>query len=179
MITPAHQISGCSHPSGIDIGHGNETSPQECGYFFGINFIVFALAAMDGAHVQGMAQDKGNIFILTQISQPVPGEHTFSADNNILPVLPDGPEKGFRIGPDVSVQDSFTLPVEDAQIHFVGVQVDSTIKIMLFSVKSHEKASFVEVLVSCFHYSRTGLPGNEGAFSIIKSFQHDRWNIRF
>jgi hypothetical protein len=94
-----------------------------------------------------MAQDKGDVFILTQISQPVPGEHAFGTNNNIFPVWPDGPEKCFRICPDVSVQDSLSILVEDAEIHFVGVQVDSAVKLMLSGVKSHEKASLVEVSV--------------------------------
>jgi hypothetical protein len=41
------------------------------------------------------------------------------------------------------------------------VQVDSTVKLVLFGVKSHEKASFVEV-IGYPHYSRTGLPGMRG-----------------
>ena len=41
------------------------------------------------------------------------------------------------------MQDNLSFPVKDAEIHFVGVEVDSTVKIMLFGVKFYEKASFI------------------------------------
>jgi hypothetical protein len=92
-----------------------------------------------------MAQDKRNLLINTEISQPVPGEHAFCTDDNIIPVWFYGPEKGIRFGSDVSVEDDLSFLIKDAEIHFIGVQVDTTIIIVLFGVKSHEKASFVEV----------------------------------
>jgi len=109
----------------------------------GVDFIVFAFAPVYGPHVQGMAEDKGNVFLVAEISQPVPGKHAFGTDNNVFPVWLDCSKEDFRIGPDVSVQDCLPVSIENAQIHFVGVPVDSTIKIVLFGVKSHEKASFV------------------------------------
>ena len=67
----------------------------------------------------------------------------FMQDNNILSIWFNCSKKSFRIGFDISVQDSLSLLVENAQIHFVGMQIDSAVKIVLFGVKSHEKASFV------------------------------------
>ncbi len=95
-----------------------------------------------------MPEDKWNVFLFAKVSQPIPGEHAFGTNNNIVTVWLYGPEEGFGVGFYVSVQDNLTSVIEDAQIHFVGVQVDTTVEIVLFGVKSHEKASFVEVVLA-------------------------------
>jgi hypothetical protein len=104
---------------------------------------------MDGPHVQGMSEDKWDVLVCTEISQPVPGKHAFGTHDNVFSKRFDCSQKGFRIGFYVAMQDGVTLLIEDAQIHFVGVKVDSAVKFVLFGVKSHEKASFVKFLVPC------------------------------
>ena len=45
----------------------------------------------------------------------------------------------------VNSQTNITVVlIEDAQIHFVGVQIDSAVVLVLFGVQSHEKASLAE-----------------------------------
>ena len=129
--------------------------------FLGVDFIIFTFTSVDSPHVRGMTEDKGNIFLFAEISQPVLGEHALCTDDHVFPVWFYSPEKGFGICPNIPVQNSFSLPVKDAQVHFIGVQVDSAVKIVLFGIKSHEKASFVEV-IGYPHYSKTGLPGMRG-----------------
>jgi len=51
-------------------------------------------------------------------------------------------EEDFTIGFDVSVQPDLPCFIEDAEIHFFGVKVDSAIKFVLFGVKSHLVFSF-------------------------------------
>ncbi|WP_267928071.1 hypothetical protein [Desulfolithobacter dissulfuricans] len=63
------------------------------------------------------------------------------ADHDIFTKGLDQLEEVIRPGPDIAMQDNLSFPVEDAEIHFVGVEVYSAIKIMLFGLKSHEKAS--------------------------------------
>ena len=41
---------------------------------------------MDGFHVERMAEDKLNIVIGTEVGDPIPREHTFDADNEIVPI---------------------------------------------------------------------------------------------
>jgi hypothetical protein len=88
-----------------------------------------------------MSKDKGNVFHGTEISQPVPGKHTFGADHDILAVWLDSLEKDIRFSPDIAVQKGIPVLIENAEIHFVGMEIDSAVKCMLFSIKSHEKAS--------------------------------------
>ena len=52
-------------------------------------------------------------------------------------------EEDFSIGFDVSVQSDLACIVENAEIHFFGVKVDSAIKFVLFGVKSHWVSSFL------------------------------------
>ena len=47
------------------------------------------------------------------------------------------------IGFDVSVHSGFSFLVENADIHFSGVQIDTAIVCVLFGVKSHQLASFL------------------------------------
>jgi hypothetical protein len=142
MISSAHQVPGSPHLPWINISHGQQATPEQTGNFAGVDLVIFAFAAMNGPHVQGMAQDKRNFLINTEISQPVPGEHAFCTDDNVIPVWFYGPEKKIRFGFDVSVQDDLSFLIKDAEIHFVGVQVDTAIIFVLFGVKSFSSCGY-------------------------------------
>gem|GEM_PF-5202833 len=62
----------------------------------------------------------------------------------------------------------FSLLVENTQVHFVSVQVDSTVMFVLFGVKSHEK-TYLHLMRSSSHYNGSGPLRAKGVFSIIKS----------
>lgn len=70
MIATSQQIPGSPHSCRIDIGHGNHASPQQSGDLVGVDPIVFGFAAVDGFHVEGMSQDKRNIFLDTEVGDP-------------------------------------------------------------------------------------------------------------
>ena len=44
--------------------------------------------------------------------------------------------------PFVLVQPDFPRLIEDAEVHFFGMQVDSAIKLVLFGLESHLASSF-------------------------------------
>jgi hypothetical protein len=73
----------------------------------------------------------------TQISDPVPGEHALHGNHEVLPERSDDTKKGFRICIDVLVNPDVAPGIQDADEHFFGMKVDSTIKLVLFGVKSH------------------------------------------
>jgi hypothetical protein len=137
MIPSPEKIPGCSHFGGVGIGHGDHASPEEYRDFVGVDLVIFGLAAVDGFHVQGMTEDKRDTMLLTQIGNPVPGEHAFYGDDNILPEGFYDAEKDISSSCNVSVQSDLPCFIEDAEIHFFGVKVDSAIKFVLFGVKSH------------------------------------------
>ncbi len=119
VIAPAHEIPGCPHLPGIDISHEDQASSQQGSDLVGIDSVVLALAAMDGPHVQGMAQDKGNVLVATEVGEPVPGEHAFRTDDNVFSERLNEPEKGFRPGSDIPVQVDVALSIQDADIQLV------------------------------------------------------------
>jgi len=78
----------------------------------------------------------------TEIGDPIPGEHAFHGDDNVLSERFYDLEENFSIGFDISVQEDLPGFIQDAEIHFFRMKVDSTIKFVLFSVKSHLVSSF-------------------------------------
>jgi hypothetical protein len=77
--TASQQVAGGTHLSRIDIGLGEHATAQQCCNLLGIDRVVFGFAAVDGFHVEGVAQNEGNTLLDTEISEPVPREHTFDA----------------------------------------------------------------------------------------------------
>jgi hypothetical protein len=84
-----------------------------------------------------MAQDGGDVFLHTEISDPVPGEHAFYGHDDVLSERFNGLDEHFSIGFDVAVEHDFSGAVKDAEIHFLGVKVDSAIILVLLGVESH------------------------------------------
>ena len=84
-----------------------------------------------------MSEDEGDVFLAAEVGEPVPGEDALDADDHIGAVGLDGLQKWSRFGFDVVVQNDFAVAVDDAEVHGVGVQVDATVVLMSFGVKSH------------------------------------------
>jgi hypothetical protein len=89
-----------------------------------------------------MAQDERDSLLGAEIGEPIPYEHAFDGDDDILPVGLDGPEKELRRSFAVFVEHGVALLIQDAQIHGSGVQIDAAIKFVLVGVKSHKASSF-------------------------------------
>jgi len=89
-----------------------------------------------------MSEDKGYFVFGTKVCNPVPTKDALNADNDVIDIWKNHFKEQLRIGFDVFVNMSFTLFVEDANIHFSGVQIDTAIVLVLFIVKFHDLASF-------------------------------------
>lgn len=113
----------------------------------GIDLVVFGLAPVNGFHIQGMAQDKRDILFIAEVGYPVPGEDTLHGDDNILSERIDSLQKDVGSRLDVPVQDNLSLLIENAEIHRPGVKVDSAVKFVLISVKSHVRPPLREFWV--------------------------------
>jgi hypothetical protein len=87
----------------------------------GVDLVVFSLAAMDGLHIEGMAEDERDALFSTEVSKPVPGKHTVGSHDDLIAVRGDGLEKRFGGGVHVTVQQGFTGLVEDAHVHGASV----------------------------------------------------------
>lgn len=51
VVSPPQEIPGGAHGLGIDISRRQISAPEKNSYFFGIDFVIFTLAAMDRFHV--------------------------------------------------------------------------------------------------------------------------------
>jgi len=113
----------------------------------GVDPVVFAVAAMDSLHVEGVAEDEGELLLGADVSKPVPDEHALNRDNDIFPVRCYCPKEGLRCGFAVLVEDGLALPVQDADVHGPGMKVDSAVELMLFGVESDWASSLGENMV--------------------------------
>jgi len=142
VVSPPQEVPGGAHGLGIDIGSRNVATPQQNGDLLGVNFVIFALAAMDGFHVECMSKHKRNRFPGTQIGKPVPDEHAFDGDDDVFPIGVDGSEKGLRIRSDIFVKPGVSLLIQDTDVHGSGMQIDAAIELVLLVVESHKVSSF-------------------------------------
>jgi hypothetical protein len=84
-----------------------------------------------------VSKDEIDFVIGAQIGQPVPAEDTFDADNDIF-------DKGKH---QFKVDDHFALTVQDADIHFPGMQIDTAVILVLPVVKFHGVPPFAWVSI--------------------------------
>jgi hypothetical protein len=77
-----------------------------------------------------------------EVGNPVPAKDAFDTDNDIIDVGKHQFEEQFRIGFYVLVDLGFAFLVDDTDIHFSSVQIDTAIVLVLLFVKSHGLASF-------------------------------------
>ena len=81
---------------GIDVGRRDEIGAQQVGDLFGVDAVVLVLAAVDGLEVEGVGQDEGEAGGLAGIGQPVPAEHAFAADGQVVAIGRDELEEVSR-----------------------------------------------------------------------------------
>jgi hypothetical protein len=89
-----------------------------------------------------MTKDKGDVVFSTKVGDPIPAKDTFHTDNDVIEVWKDHLEKWFRIGFDVLMHFGFTSLIENADIHFSRMKVDTAVVLVLLLIKSHVLASF-------------------------------------
>jgi hypothetical protein len=134
----------------------DHTGAQQARDLSGIDAVVFDLGAVDGSHVEGVAEDEGDVFFIAEVSEPIPGEHALDGDDDVFAVGFDGLKEGIGLSVDVLVEHDVPVLVEDTEIHGSGMEVDTAVELMLLRVESHEASSVVKVNSSTEHI-RTGM----------------------
>jgi hypothetical protein len=89
-----------------------------------------------------MTKDKTDVVLCAQIGQPVPAKHTFDTDSDVVQIRENQVKKHLGVGFDVLMHLYFVFSVNDANVHFTGMQIDPAVVLMLLFVKSHRLASF-------------------------------------
>ena len=83
-----------------------------------------------GSHqVERMSQDESQAGSLTGVGKPIPPEHAFAADGQVVPVGFNQLEKEVEVVVfDVGMDQFFTLAIHDADVHLPGMEVDSAVE---------------------------------------------------
>jgi hypothetical protein len=98
---------------------------------------------VDGSHVEGVAENEGNIFFIAEVSEPIPGEHAFYGNDDVFAVWFDSLEEGIGLSVDIFVEQDGSVLIEDTEIHGSGMKVDAAVEFMLLRIESHEASSLV------------------------------------
>jgi hypothetical protein len=75
-------------------------------------------------------------------SSPGVGPRQVLCHDDVLSEKFNGLEEDFPIGFDVAVEHDFSGAIKDAEVHFLGMKVDSAIILVLFGVKPHVASFF-------------------------------------
>jgi hypothetical protein len=129
------------------------------------------------SHIKGVSKDKRNAFPGAEGGEPVPGEEAFDAHNQMLAVGCNGLEKRVRSGWHMPVYKDLAILVQDTEGHGAGMQVNATVKFVLFGVESHEVSSSL----ASEHFSQFSIPrwyAEEGASISIKALQPTPSSVR-
>ena len=79
----AEQVARFAHALGVDVGEGEVAAAQQAGDLAGVDAVVLGLAAVDGLHVEGVADEEGDVCSAAEVGEPVPGEHALDADDDV------------------------------------------------------------------------------------------------
>src|SRR5262249_51656499 len=82
-------------------------------------------------------QDKGDLLVVAQVSEPVPGEHAFAGDDQAVTVGGDSLEEGLGVGRDGLLQGGLPLGVQDVEGQGPDVEIDATVESVPFVVEPH------------------------------------------
>src|SRR5262249_11259464 len=104
--------------------------------------VVLGLAAMDGLHIEGVAEDEREAFPRTQVGDPIPSKDTFDRHHEVLPVRGDHVQQVFRRGRAIAMNEDLTVRVQDADVHPSGMQIDPTVASVLLGIEPHPAPPF-------------------------------------
>jgi acetyl-CoA carboxylase biotin carboxyl carrier protein len=148
MEPPAQQVPRRAHLGRVDVGLGQVPASQQVGDLEGIDAVVLGLAAVDGLHVEGVAEDEGDPFPPAEVREPVPGEDALGGDDEVFAVGRDGGQEGLGTAAQVLVEEDLALAIEDAQVHRLRVEVDPAVVGVALRVESHGSL-LKRTVVSC------------------------------
>ena len=125
----AEQVAGLALGPGVDVGHREDAAAEQAGDLAGVDLVVLGLAAVDGLHGQGVAEDEGDALRASQRSAS-----QYQANMHSQPTT-----RSLRKGSMASRKASGSagrswsktvLPsgVEDVDEHGSGVQIDAAVE---------------------------------------------------
>jgi hypothetical protein len=89
-----------------------------------------------------MAEDKVNVVIGAEVGDPVPREHAFEADDQVIPALGDQFQECLWRGFNVFVNELASGIIENTDVEGTGMQVNSAGISVLLGIESHRVFSY-------------------------------------
>jgi len=145
FATPTHEeesateeVTGGPHATRVDVSHGKGAALEQHGDLVCVDLVVLGFPAVDGFHVERMAQDEGDVLLGAEIREPVPAKDALGADDEIVAIGLDRAQEEFGSTAYIAVQYDLTrVVVEDAQVHGPRVKVGTAVVSVLAGVESH------------------------------------------
>jgi hypothetical protein len=84
-----------------------------------------------------MAEDESDVSFLAEISEPVPAEGGFAADDEAVTIGGQGEFEFINAAREFTVQEFAPRVIEDAEVKCSGMKVNASVECMCILVKSH------------------------------------------
>lgn len=98
---------------------------------------LLGLGAVDGLHVQGVAEDEGDAFPGAEVGEPVPTVDALDGDDEALAEGSDGQEKAVRVAGQAAMKQDDPVLADDAQVQGPRVQIDPAVVLVRQLVEVH------------------------------------------
>jgi hypothetical protein len=134
---PPQEIAGRAQALGIDVSLGQVAAAQEIGDLRSVDLVVLGLAAVNGLHVQGVAEHEDHLLAGTEVGEPVPGEHALGGDDQSGAEGRQRFEQSGGFAGDFLVEHLLAGVVEDAQVQGSGMQIDAAVELVRLIVETH------------------------------------------
>jgi hypothetical protein len=89
-----------------------------------------------------MAEYELDVLVRAEISDPVPGEHAFDADNQVISIIGNHLEQGLWRGFDIFVNGHLPGIIEDTHVQGARMQVNSAGITVLLGIESRRVFSY-------------------------------------
>src|SRR5262249_19098611 len=99
--------------------------------------VVLGFAAVNRFHVECVTEHEGDALVLTEVGEPVPGEHALDSHNESFAKGLNGVQEGLRVGWQILLQARLAVVVEDVQEQCSCVQITAGIESVGLVVKLH------------------------------------------
>jgi len=87
---------------------------------------------VNGLKIERVGQHEVQAGVLAGVGQPVPAEHAFGADGQVVAIRRDEFEEvGEVIVPDVGMDEFLAVPVHDADVHLAGMEINSAVELVV------------------------------------------------
>src|SRR6266853_1676531 len=134
----AQQRAHGTHVGRVNVSRGYAVGAQQMSELLGVDPVVLVLATVNEMDVKSVGQNKSQAGSLAGVGEPIPAEHAFRTDRQVMLIGRDELEEIVEVVvSDVGVEEFFALAIHDANVHLTSVQIDSAVELRGGSIILH------------------------------------------